>query len=303
MLIGVLSIIGLLFGVFIAFLIAYTITKTLIIILKCRFKNIKKNIKETRYINTIEFIKWVLIDLKRGKDYFKLFGIWCFTGYYGQGKSLGAVNFAFDLREKYAYKNIKIFSNFNIKGQDGKITKWQDLLNLPKNSIVIFDEIQSTFTSQKYAEFPLDLLWKLTQCRKHGLTIFGTSPVYKRMTIQLRESTDYVIECKNIFKLDRHFKYEFYHAPDYESYIEVQGGIMDQLKKKKFLDRTYNLVAQDKNYHRYDTEEQIDRWDIEDANQKTKSSKNGKPLSRNDYQKLRDQLIKEIDTRYKLEKR
>jgi hypothetical protein len=121
------------------------------------------------------------------------------------------------------------------------------------------------------------------------------------MSIQLRESTDYVIECKNVFKLDRMFKYTFYRAPEYEKYIDVQGGMMDKLKRKQFIEMTYTVVAQDETYNLYDTEEQIDRWDIEDSNQKTKSS--NKPLSRNEYHKLRDQLLKEIESRYKLEKK
>ncbi len=278
---------------FIGLHLVYFIVKTLTIMISHGFKENKRHIAETRYSDNIEFIKWVIIDVFRGKDYYKLFGIWCFAGYYGQGKSLGAVNFAFNLKKKYPYKDIKIYSNYDIVGQDGRIKKWQDLLDLPKNTIVIFDEIQSTFSSQKYKDFPIDLLWQLTQCRKKGLAIFCTSPVYSRMTIQLRESTDYVIECKNIFKLDRMFKYDFYHAPDYESYIDNAGGILDKLKKRQFRDQRYTLVAQDANYEMYNTEQIIDRWDIEDANQKDKK------VTKYTYDKLRNELLKEIDNRMK----
>lgn len=258
--------------------------------LKFRWKHFLYHVRDTRYINTVEFIKWVLIDLLRGLDRYKLFGIWCFTGYYGEGKSLGAVNFAFNIKEKNPQKDIKIFSNFNVKGQDGKIECWQDLIELPKDSIVIFDEIQSTFTSQKYSDFPIELLWKLTQCRKHGLAIFCTSPVYSRMSIQLRESTDYVIESKNRFGLNRWFTYNFYHAPEYEAIVNVTG-INGAIKKKQNREFKYTLIAQDKNYKKYNTTEQIDRWDIED--------KNNKKIKKYDYKKLKNELLKEIEYRLK----
>lgn len=258
--------------------------------LKFRWKHFLYHVRDTRYINTVEFIKWVFIDLLRGLDRYKLFGIWCFTGYYGEGKSLGAVNFAFNIKEKNPQKDIKIYSNFNVKGQDGKIKCWQDLIDLPKDSIVIFDEIQSTFTSQKYSDFPIELLWKLTQCRKHGLAIFCTSPVYSRMSIQLRESTDYVIESKNRFGLNRWFTYNFYHAPEYEAIVNVTG-INGAIKKKQNREFKYTLIAQDKNYKKYNTTEQIDRWDIED--------KNNKKIKKYDYKKLKNELLKEIEYRLK----
>lgn len=261
--------------------------------LKFRFKNFLYHVRETRYVNFVEFLKWVIVDIFRGVDRFKLFGIWCFCGYYGQGKSLGAVNFAFKLQKRYPHKNIKIYSNFNVKGQDGKITEWQSLLNLPRNTIVLFDEIQSTFSSQKYNAFPIELLWKLTQCRKHGLAIFCTSPVFSRMSIQLRESADYVIDCKNWFKLDRWFSYDFYKVREYEMKENITG-MTKGVKQRKLRSFKYTLVAQDSNYKRYNTTEQIDRWDIEekDKNEKVK-------IKKNDYQSLRNDLLKEIEYRLK----
>lgn len=254
--------------------------------LKFRLWHYIYHLREERFIDTIEFIKWVIIDIFRGKDRIKLFGIWCFTGYYGEGKSLGAVNFAKNLQKKHPHKKINIAANFYVKGSNIRISKWQDLLELPKNTIVIFDEIQSTFTSQKYAEFPIELLWKITQCRKRGLAIFCTSPVYTRMSIQLRESTDFVIQCKNIFKLDRWFSYTFYRAPVYEMYREQPL----KLFMNKYL--KYNLVAQDRNYKIYNTEEEVDRLDIEGEDKNTK-------IKKYDFNKLRNELIKYVDEKMK----
>lgn len=224
-----------------------------------------------KHFGLMNLAKWVIKDVALGKSYFKLYGIWCFTGYYGQGKSLGEVNFAFQLRKNHPDLDIKIYSNFNVKGQDGKVTCWEDILTLPKNTILLFDEIQSTFTSTKYKDFPIELLWKLTQCRKHGLAIFCTSPVYSRMSIQLRESTDFVVESKNVMNLDRLFKYTFFRSDKYESYYN-SDGLLKPLRKREYIEFNHTMVARDIDYSLYDTTEQIDRWDIvDDDNKKTKS--------------------------------
>lgn len=236
---------------------------------KSHFRDDFMNEKHTGPFN---LLKWVLLDVFRGKSYFKLFGIWAFTGYYGQGKSLGAVTYAFQLKEKHPELDIKIYSNFEVQGQDGRVDKWEDLLELPKNTILIFDEIQSTFTSTRWKDFPIDLLWKLTQCRKHGLAIFCTTPVYTRISIQLRESVDYVIVCKNILNLDRWFKYTFYRAPDFEK-ADALNGMFSDMQRKKLVDTEVTIIARDCDYARYDTSAQIDRWDIVDEEAVAKESK------------------------------
>ena len=236
-------------------------------------KRFRAGFMNSKHFGSLNVVKWLIADILKGKSYFKLFGIWCFTGYYGEGKSLGEVNFAFNLQKQHPEMNIKIYSNFNVKGQNGKITCWEDILNLPKNTILLFDEIQSTFTSTRFKDFPLELLWKLTQCRKHGLAIFCTSPVYSRMSIQLRESCDYVIDCKNVFKWDRLFRYTFFRADKYERYIQAEG-ILQNLRKGSFIEFVYTLVARDLEYSRYNTTEQIDRFDVVGEDEKTTKTKN-----------------------------
>ncbi len=260
--------------------------------LKRRFKAAFMNSTHTGPLN---ILKWVLWDLFHGKSYFKLFGIWAFTGYYGEGKSLGEVNFAFNLKHKHPEMNIKIYSNFDVKGQDGRIYSWEDILTLPPNTILLFDEIQSTFTSTKFKDFPLELLWKITQCRKQGLAIFCTSPVYTRMSIQLRESCDYVIDCKNVFHLDRWFKYTFFRADKYEAYHDSKG-FLDALRKKDYIEFVYTLVARNIDYARYDTKQQIDRFDIVEEKPANVKGLSAAQLENTIYKKI----IADIEKKYGL---
>lgn len=245
----------LLYTIYVVFIKSPLLTRR--ITFKRVLKRIRYRILKTRYIMPVELLKWLLYDVVVGRDRAKIWGLWVFTGYFGEGKTLGAVKFALQLRDKYPKKNIKICSNFNMKNQYKKITDWEDILDLPKNTIVIFDEIQSTFTSQKFKEFPIDLLWKITQCRKHGLMVLCTAPVFARMTIQLRENADFVIRCSNVLGLDRLFKYNFYRAADYERYLE------NPLKLRAHRHLSMSFVASNYDFKKYNTYEIVERLDIE----------------------------------------
>lgn len=271
----------------------YVFFRIMIIVLKSKTKRkqrLKRKIKHIFYeilyaeiFKPFDFIKWVIYDLLHGKEYFKLFGIWCFTGYFGQGKTLGAVTLAKHYQKKYPTKNIKIYSNFNIVGQDGKINCWEDMMNLPKSSILIFDEIQSTFTSQKFKDFPIELLWKLTQCRKQELMVFASSPVFERMSIQLRENTDMVVTCKNFLKMDRYFRYSFYRAPEFEKH---QDSTLALMRAREFV---LSFVASNKYYKNYNTHQIVDRFDIvPEKNSKSKVTS----IDRNSIMKEVKDLIK-----------
>lgn len=223
--------------------------------LKWKLRHYLRHLRKVKYSLLIDFAKWVFIDTYRLRDRFKLFGLWCFTGYYGEGKTLGCLMFARSIKKKYP--DYKIFTNFYCNFADGKLEKWEDLLSLPYKSIVIFDEIQSTFTSTSWSNFPIDLLWRLTQCRKMKLAIFASSPIYDRMSIQLRESTDNVVVCKNVLSLDRMFNYTFYKRDKYERYQE------DPIRLR--LNRMYSMyfTASDWDYKMYNTEQIVKRFDID----------------------------------------
>jgi hypothetical protein len=257
--------------------------------IKRRWKHKLYHLRYHKFVKYADFVKWCIIDMMRGKVKIKLFGIWCFTGYFGQGKTLGAVTYALKVKKDLGKigKQVHIYTNFNMVGQDGKISSWEQLLKLPKCTIVIFDEIQSTFTSQKFKDFPIELLWKITQCRKQELCIFASSPVFSRMSIQLRENTDYVITCKNFLNLDRFFSYGFYRAPEYEMYQE------NPVKLFRSKVRTFSFVASDKDYRAYNTHEIVDRLDITGEEEKQTIVK------RFDYNRVLKECYKYIDEKIK----
>jgi hypothetical protein len=257
---------------------------------KRKLKHKLWHIRNNRFIKPVEFLKWVIIDIARGKDRLRLFGIWAFTGYYGEGKTMGCVQFAKHLQKQYPHRNIKIFSNIDVVGQEKKIQDWKELLDLPKNSIFIYDESQSDWSCNiGVNSFPEDFLRRITQVRKKQFAMFMTSPRYNRMNINIRESISFVIECKNLFSLDRWFSYNFYRAEDYEQYYD------NKLKLKLHRYFKISIVAQDKDYRQYDTTQEVESIKSDD-----KEIKKNEVIMISDYfKKFRNEILKELDNKLK----
>jgi len=248
---GVIKLVLLLLLLILAGFVVYFVVKT------ARIKGktgqpLRAVVLQTSYCKPVDFAKWVVVDFLRGKDYLRLYGIWAFTGYYGQGKTLGCVMYAKHLQAKYPRRDIKIYSNIDVDGQAGKITDWRQMLDLPPNSIMIYDESQSDWSSTiGVSAFPEDFLRRITQVRKRQLAFFMTSPVFHRMNINLRESVNFVIECHNWFGLDRLFSYDFYRTEDYERFEA------DCPARRKLRLWRQSFVASDDVYALYDTKLEV----------------------------------------------
>lgn len=273
-----------------------------IVLLHFIFKTIKEKIrtkaplrqviKDTEYFKVTDFLKWCIIDLVGGKDYFKLWGLWIFTGYFGEGKTLGMVAYAKYLQNKHPHKDIKIFSNIAIEGQVAKINNWEDILTLPPSSIVILDEGHADFTATTGKNaFPIELLRKITQMRKKELMIMTTSPVYNRMNIQMRENANFIIESKNFLTMDRWFFYTFYRAEDYDLAYENPD------KKRKYVYFKESFIASNKVYNYYDTTEEVSgitNDEEKSGNSKKVSNKDFTALQR-DISNLRNEMVKMVE--------
>lgn len=195
-----------------------------------------------------DFLRWVIIDIKRGKTKNPIYGIWLYCAYFGEGKTLSMCNRALQLKKRYPY--IKLASTFNFKYADIQISHWKEIEGLPDNTVLLFDEIVSSWNNKQYNEFPFEFLSRLTQCRKKHLMVLATAPQFDDVVIQFRRYCDFVIECKNILGLDRLFKNVYFRRDKYEKYKEANE---EKLKKAVYF-KTY-FVADDAMYDMYNTHE------------------------------------------------
>jgi hypothetical protein len=201
-----------------------------------------------------DFFRWVLIDWWKESQKHNLFGIYMFCGLFGEGKTISMCHFAQE--KQRADPSIRIFSNFNYKYQSGEVNSIQDILDIEGTKIIIMlDEIQNTFSNSKWQDFPISVLAMITQCRKRQLMLLCTAQVYRRVTPQIRELVQYVVQCSNVLGANRLFYNLFYNSETYEQYLSAVGT-GNKKKIQPTMRRLY--VADDLIYNLYNTKEVVE---------------------------------------------
>ena len=170
----------------------------------------------------IDFTRWLVYDLLwtiiNGKI-FKPYGLTCFVGRQGGGKTISMVEYLDRMKE--FYPDCIVVTNFNYIKQDMPFTSWRQFTEV-RNGLngVIFaiDELQNEYNSNNWKDFPEDLLSVVTMQRKQRIKIIATSQVFTRVVKQLREQCYEVVECKTF--LGRWTRQKCYDADDYNYIID-----------------------------------------------------------------------------------
>ena len=170
----------------------------------------------------LDLIRWLVYDLLftiiNGKV-FKPYGLTCFVGRQGGGKTISMVEYLDKMKD--IYPDAIVVTNFNYTKQDMPFTSWRQFTEV-RNGLngVIFaiDELQNEYNSNNWKDFPEDLLSVVTMQRKQRIKIVATSQVFTRVVKQLREQCYEVVECKTFF--GRWTKQKCYDADDYNYIID-----------------------------------------------------------------------------------
>ena len=216
----------------------------------------------------VDFIRWLVYDLLwtiiNGKI-FKPYGLTCFVGRQGGGKTISMVEYLDRMKEMYP--DCIVITNFNYIKQDMPFTSWRqftEVRNGLKGVVFAIDELQNEYNSNNWKDFPEDLLSVVTMQRKQRIKIVATSQVFTRVVKQLREQCYEVVECKTF--LGRWTRQKCYDADDYNYIIDkptperrfktrkkwkysfIQNNIVrklfdsyavvESIKQKEFIDRS-----------------------------------------------------------------
>ena len=166
--------------------------------------------------------------VKRG-----IFGIYCYCGFQGNGKTYSCVEYVQDNKE-----NIFLFSNVHLKNINYiHFVGFKEMLNLrdsldwclcnnkdffifkgnkytlPKDKQIVFiyDEIFSEL--QRGSKIDTDILDFITQMRKRGFILLTTAQIWSDIPITWRRLTRYQIDCTMHNKLGfNYLKKVFYDA-------------------------------------------------------------------------------------------
>lgn len=124
---------------------------------------------------------------KRGK-----FGIYCYCGKQGQGKTYSAVEYLLQNKDKRIYSNVQ-----TIKGvKYTPIGGFDDLLKLRSETdcIILYDEIFTALT--RSSRINTDVLDFLSQMRKRRIIFITTAQEWLEINITLRRYCRYQIDCR-----------------------------------------------------------------------------------------------------------
>jgi hypothetical protein len=194
----------------------------------------------------LRLVCWVVFDIARAiinrKNKTHLYGIWCFVGLPGAGKTMSLVNYLDSQRRKYGDK-IKIITNFYYAGQDEHLNGWEQLIEEYDMPVIFaWDELQNEFNSREYRNFPIRLVHELTQNRKgHGKQVVYTTQTFSAVDKNFRGLTTKVVDCRTYFgRLTscRYYKREVYEARFETKSLERKIRIKPQ-KKHRFLQSDY----------------------------------------------------------------
>lgn len=139
-------------------------------------------------------IKWKTFFKKGFKVEKKPYGVYCFCGKQGKGKTYSVVEFLKDHKDMKIYANIKSLKDVKYEYFCG----FEQLLQLrsQKNCIIFFDEIFTALT--KSSKLNTEVLDFLSQMRKRNIIFLTTAQEWLEINMTLRRYCRFQIDCNII---------------------------------------------------------------------------------------------------------
>lgn len=135
-------------------------------------------------IDLVSFLKRGF-SARRGR-----FGVYCFCGKQGSGKTFSTVNFLLKHRNMPIYSNIKLTDlEYNYFSGFDELLKIDD-----HHCIIVFDEIFTALTKQ--SRMSREVLSFLSQMRKRNIIFITTAQEWMEINITLRRYVRYQIDCQ-----------------------------------------------------------------------------------------------------------
>ena len=122
------------------------------------------------------------------------FGVYCYCGKQGKGKTYSVIEFLMNNRDKEIYCNIPNIKNLDYTYFSG----FDNLLSLrdKHDCIIVYDEIFTALT--RSSKLNTDVLDFLSQMRKRQIIFLTTAQEWLEINITLRRYCRYQIECNMI---------------------------------------------------------------------------------------------------------
>lgn len=162
------------------------------------------------FLAKLIFIDKIHVDAKSffRKGFAKLdnaFGLYCYCGKQGKGKTYSAVKFCIDQKLQHNYKIITNVKSFNLFEDTVYMPNINDIIKYCKtfedneqNVLIFFDEIFTIL--EKKTAMNKEILSFLSQMRKRKIIFITTAQEWSEINITFRRYVRYQIDC-NMFSL------------------------------------------------------------------------------------------------------
>jgi len=191
----------------------------------------------------VEFIKCVLYDW-RNPPIKRPYGISCYVGLPGSGKTLSLVNELIERRKQFP--KCKIYTNFGFVDQDGVLENWQQLIDLENGQDgIIFgiDEVHTLFNRNDWRDIPLGILLVFSQNRKFAKEFICTAQAFDDIVVDLRRRCAWIIDCKSFMN-----RWVFQRA-----FTPTAYSVKDDNRKESRKSWKRSFIATQEVYEAYDT--------------------------------------------------
>lgn len=151
-------------------------------------------------------INWETFFRKGFKKLDNTFGLYCYVGKQGKGKTYSAIRFLMNYK-KNGYKIITNVKSFNVYEDTIYFDNILDIINFCKNNIkdnrrdkyiIFFDEIFTIL--EKKTSINKEILSFISQLRKRNIIFITTAQEWAEINITFRRYCRYEIDC-NMFAL------------------------------------------------------------------------------------------------------
>lgn len=133
------------------------------------------------------------------------FGLFCYCGKQGKGKTYSCVKFLIEQKKKHDYQIITNVKSFNAFEDTLYMSDIRDIISYceqfegnEKNIIIFFDEIFSIL--EKKTSISKEILLFISQLRKRKIIFLTTAQEWSEINITFRRYCRYQIDC-NMFSL------------------------------------------------------------------------------------------------------
>ena len=158
-----------------------------------------------RFLSAKIHIKFYTFFKKGFKKYDNNFGLFCYTGKQGKGKTYSAINFCIEQKLSNNYKILTNVHSFNVFDDTIYFDNINDIIDYctsfkenEENVLIFYDEIFTVL--QKNLPLNKKILSFLSQLRKRKIIFVTTAQEWSEINITFRRYVRYQISC-NMFSL------------------------------------------------------------------------------------------------------